>query len=168
VTTAGKLKSSHLQPYWKLSESLSSKSSESPSTTTCQRRSMCTMWSRRVPRHCTLWKFCVHMGWMTQPSNMSTRQSSSPSWCMAHLHGGALRVPAIDSEFRRSSITASVAGSLHQIYRSSPTCAVKPMRICLTASSTTVTMSYIIFFLHRHRCNNTTLCDPGDTTCNFL
>jgi len=85
---------------------------------------MCTVWSRRVPRHCMLWKFCVHMGWMTQPSNLSTRQSSSLSWCMAHLRGGSLRVPAINSEFRRSSVVASVAGSLHQIYRRSPTCAV--------------------------------------------
>ena len=79
------------------------------------------------------------MGRMTQPSNLSSRQSSSPSWCMARLRGGALRVPAIDSEFRRPSVVASVAGSLHQIYRRSPTCAVKPMTICSTAFSTTVT-----------------------------
>ena len=46
--------------------------------------------------------------------------------------------------------------------------AVKPMTVCSTAYSTTVTMSYIISFLHRHRRHNTTLCDPGDIICNFL
>jgi len=60
------------------------------------------------------------------------------------------------------------AGSLHQIYRYSLICTVKPMTICSTASSTTVTKSYIISFLHRHRRHNTTPCDPGDTICNFL
>jgi len=120
---------------------------------------MCIMWSRRVPRHCTLWKFCVHMGWATQPSSLSTGQSSSPSWCTARLHGGALQVPAIDSEYRRSSVAASVVGSLHQTYRHSPTCVVKPMITCLTASSTTVTTSYVIFLRH-HRRHSTTVCDP--------
>jgi len=38
-----------------------------------------------VPRHCTLWKFCVHTGWVTQPYNLSTGQSSSPSWCTVRL-----------------------------------------------------------------------------------
>jgi len=104
----------------------------------------------------TPWKFCVHMGWMTQPSNRSSRQSSSRSWCMAHLRGGALPVSATDSEYRRSSVAASVAGSLHQIYRSSLICAVKLMTTCSTLSSTTVTMSYTIFFLHRCSRHNTT------------
>ena len=55
---------------------------------------------------------------------------------------------------------------LRQTYCRSPTCAVKPMTICSTAFSTTATTSYVIFFLHHLRHHNTTLCDPGDITCN--
>jgi len=77
---------------------------------------MCIMWSRRVPRHCMPWKFCMHSGWATEPSNLSTMQSSSLSWCMASLHDGALRVPVIDSKYRHSSVVASIADLIHQIY----------------------------------------------------
>ena len=94
-------------------------------------------------------------------SSLSTRKSSSLSWCTSRLHGGALPVPAIDSIYRRLSVAVSVAGSLHQIYRYSPISTVKPITISI------VTMSYIISFLHRHKRHNT-LCDLGDIICNFL
>jgi len=66
-------------------------------------------------------------------------------------------VPAIDSESRRSSAVASAAGSLHQIYRSSPICVKNPITNCLTASSATATTSYTIVSLRHHKRLNCSL-----------